>query len=387
MPTAESLPTTEPAVTNSGEPSVLHVVLSLDCGGLEHVVVQLCERAREEGRRVGVVCLEREGDLATQATATGATVTCLDKKPGLQWSLRGRLRRLLAEWRPDVVHTHQIGALFYAGPAAKRLGVPTVHTEHGKHYGKSLKLRVLARYAAKHCDRYVGVAPDVTQHAIDHKITRRPKTASIVNGVDVDRFDAARDAIESTRNSLGIPQTSRIVGTVGRLEEVKNYRLLLRAFARVAAELDAAWLLFVGDGSQSNVLRSLAIELGVADRVHFAGYHNDTAPLVAAMDAFCLTSDSEGLPLSLLEAMAARTPVAVSAVGGIPGVVRDGENGLLIPRGDENRAAEAIRRVLTESPLADRLSGAAYRDVRQSYSFDSMANAYASLYREVAAAR
>ncbi len=365
---------------------VLHLVLSLDCGGLEHLVVELSRLAVASGRRVGVACLERPGALADLAKAAGAEVVTFGKQPGIDWGLRRRLADFYAEWKPGVVHTHQVGALFYGGPPARRLSVPVVHTEHGKHYDRSWRLRVLARYSFAYANRYVGVASDVTEHAVARHVVRKRKTATIVNGVDIGKFSAYRcgDAI---RKALSIPDTAPVVGTVGRLEPVKNQALLLCAFANVAEQLSDARLLIVGDGTQLETLGSLAGELGLGDRVHFTGYQADAAAYLGAMDVFCLTSDSEGLPLSLLEAMAVGVPVVASAVGGVPGVVRDDESGRLFPRGDIAAAAGAIKQMLVDRNLAHRFSREASKVVNQQFSLDTTAMAYDKLYEAVAAGK
>src|SRR5690242_16352893 len=130
---------------------IAHVVLSMDFGGLESIVLDLVREGRRLGQDVAVVCLERPGVLAQQVEAQGGRLASLHKPPGVCLELFGRLRSLFRELRPDVVHTHQIGALFYAGPAARRAGVPVVvHTEHGKHYDRPSRARWLARMAGLH---------------------------------------------------------------------------------------------------------------------------------------------------------------------------------------------------------------------------------------------
>lgn len=376
------------SLQNTPLPAVLHVVLSLDCGGLEHVVLMLCRRSLASGGRVGVVCLETKGDLAPQLETMGVALFCLNKQPGIELSLRRRLAALFDEWRPDIIHTHQIGALFYAGPAAckvRKIGGErprVVHSEHGKHYEAGPKLRLLARYATWHCDRYVGVAEDVRRHAIAHRIVSRQKTEVVPNGVDVDRFCEATGGPQ-VRQSLGIGPDCPVIGSVGRLAAVKNYALLLQAFAAVRRALPNSHLLLVGDGPERVRLAELADKLDVSSAVHLVGFQDKRENYLQAMDVFCLTSDSEGLPLSLLEAMAANVPVVGSQVGGIPGVIESMRNGLLFEPGDSAAAAEAIEMLITNTDLAKQCATNAHRDLVDHFSSDAMADAYTTHYQKV----
>jgi len=146
---------------------IAHVVLRLDVGGLERVVLDLVREAQREGHETSVICLERPGVLARSAIELGARVVSLAKRPGLRPGLVKRIARTLAALQPDVVHTHQIGALLYAGRAARRLRLPVVHTEHGKHYAGRLRTRLLGRLAARSARRIFAVSADILREVQD----------------------------------------------------------------------------------------------------------------------------------------------------------------------------------------------------------------------------
>jgi glycosyltransferase involved in cell wall biosynthesis len=373
---------------------VVHVVLSLDCGGLERVVVDLVREGQVLGQRVAVVCLERPGALAPQVESLGAPVTCVEKGPGLSPATRRRLAAVLRDLRPDVVHTHQMGALFYAGPAAGKAGVAvTVHTEHGKHLGREAGglLRRLRRswlwwLAARSAARLFCVSEDIADSLAAGRITRKAKLCVLPNGIDTAKFEAAGDR-EAERRSLGIPARAPVIGTVGRLNEVKRQDLLLRAFAAVKGKMPDAWLLLVGGGPMRDALRGLAADLGVAGAVHFAGYQADPERFLRVMDVFALTSRSEGMPLALLEAWAAGLPVVASAVGGVPALIDEGRTGLLFPSGDAARLTEALGRVLLDGALARRLAEEGRREVVARFGLARMAAAYEGHYRELLGVR
>jgi sugar transferase (PEP-CTERM/EpsH1 system associated) len=362
---------------------VAHVVLSMELGGLETIVVDLVRESRRVGQSVAVVCLEQPGVLAAQVEALGTQVTCLDKPCGLRMELIGRLESLWRELQPAVVHTHQIGALFYAGPAARRAGVPlVVHTEHGKHYGQRRRTRWLGWLAGRHAARFFCVSADIAAAAEAYRIVPRRKLHVVPNGIDLERF-RDRGERSTVREMLGIPPGAPTIGTVGRLCEVKRQDLLIGAFERVRARLGDAHLLLVGDGPWMGRLRELVASLGLADRVHFAGYQAQPAPYHQAMNVFALTSQSEGMPLVVLEAWAAGVPVVATRVGGLPDLVDDGRTGVLVDFGDEDALARALCDLLANPDSAGRLGEAGRQQVESRFSLRRMADEYQRHYIEL----
>jgi sugar transferase (PEP-CTERM/EpsH1 system associated) len=361
---------------------VVHVVLSLDCGGLEHVVLDLVRGGLEIGQKVSVICLEHKGVLAEQLEAAGVAVHSCEKRPGLHIrKLRRSLRRRFVEIRPDVVHTHQIGALFYAGPAAKSVGSPVVaHTEHGKHFEHRAKTRWLGRYASRFADCFFCVSKDIADDVVRRRIAPAQRVEFVPNGIDTVRFGAPV-AAAAIRAELGIPSQAHVVGTIGRLAEIKRQDLLIRAFAVLKAELPEAHLLIVGDGPERRSLEELTHALGVSDSVCFAGYREDRERLLHAMNVFALTSRSEGMPLSVLEAWAAGVPVLAANVGGLPDLIEEGRTGRLIDSSDPDTWARAILILLDDSESAASMSAAAKAHVEQFFSRSAMTQAYARRYR------
>jgi glycosyltransferase involved in cell wall biosynthesis len=359
------------------------VVLSLDCGGLERVVLDLVREETARGQRADVICLERPGTLAPRVAALGARVLCVQKRPGKRPGAIGRLAAVLRELGPDVVHSHQIGALFYAGPAARWARVPvTVHSEHGRHYTDRWQTRVLGRLSALHAARFFCVSADIAAGVVSHRVARRDKVHVVPNGIDTSRFAGDRgDA--SSRRAIGIPPGARVVGTVGRLSPVKRQDLLIRAFARSLASVPDAHLLVVGDGPLMGELRDLAASLGIEDRVHFVGYQAEPETLLGAMDLFALTSRSEGMPLVVLEAWAAGLPVIASRVGGLPEMLGDGQAGVLFESGDEAALAAALCELLAAPGALERMGQAGRSKVLARFDARQMADDYERHYVEL----
>jgi glycosyltransferase involved in cell wall biosynthesis len=374
--------------------SPLHIaqgVLSLDVGGLERLVVGLAGVARDRGHRVTVVCVERPGRLAAEAEAAGATVVSLGKPAGRLPEYIDQSAELLDRLRPDVIHTHQLGAAWYLGQAARRLGppqIPVLHTEHGNHVAQAkgwwaaVKRRLLIRSGARVIDRFCCVSDEIAAAVTRWGTVPRGKVDVVRNGV---RTEPGSDLAppEAVRASLGVPPAAPVVGTVGRLVEVKRQDVLIRAVALLRDRFPDVRLLLVGDGPDRPQLEALTRELGLVDQVRFVGYQPRPEEFIRMMDVFCLTSRSEGLPVTLLEAWAAGVPVACSAVGGIPGVVRHEVNGLLFPPGDPAAAATALARLLDQRELRTELGEAGRRTLRQQYSVDRMASEYESRYQDL----
>ena len=269
-------------------------------------------------------------DPRARAEELGARVVCVDKTPGIRPGIVPRIRSVLKAVEPDVVHTHQIGPLFYTGLASHGLGIPLiVHTEHGREdYAGRRLLRWLGRVAGMHASCLFCLTQDMADGVIGSRIVPRGKVRLIHNGIDVSVFQQRHDRI-AVRRSLGVPPESAVVGTVGRLTEVKNQELLIRAFVRVKRQIPEAHLVLVGDGPLERQLRDLAARLGEGGSIHFTGYQPNSAPYLQAMDVFALTSRSEGMPQSLLEASVCGVPVIASRVGGLPEIIEHDHTGLL----------------------------------------------------------
>ncbi|MFT4255933.1 MAG: glycosyltransferase [Pseudoxanthomonas sp.] len=364
---------------------VAHGVLSMELGGLERLVLSMIETGRRRGYRSSVVCVDETGRLAEQARALGAEVHSLDTG-GERTQATQRAAELFAQLRPDVLHTHQTGALWHLGRAAQRAGIATVHTEHSDHarlargLHNEIRMRLWWRRASRLARRFCCVSEDIARSVRRWRTVDGARVAVVPNGVDTALY-AHRTRREALRRALGLPADAQVIGTVGRLTEVKRQDLLLRAFARIAAERPRAWLLLVGDGEQRAALETLAQACGLHGRIVFAGYQTDIPPHLAAMDVFAMSSRHEGLPLALLEAWAARLPVVSSAVGGVPHVVRHGYNGLLFDNGDEAALATALARLLDDTLLAQRLAAAGEDSVCASFSLERMAERYDGHYR------
>jgi glycosyltransferase involved in cell wall biosynthesis len=366
------------------EMHVAHVMLSLDVGGLERNVLNQVRQAPRLGQRITIICLERPGALAQPARELGATVICTQKRPGIRVGLVGALRNILREIQPDVVHTHQIGTLFYAGPAAlwARIGV-VVHTEHGKErYAQQFRTRLLGRFAGRFTSIFFCLTQDMAAAVRASRIVPDRKIRVIFNGIETAQFMQPHD-VQGTRRRLGIPEDAPVIGTVGRLTEIKRQDVLIRGFALLNKKYPVAHLLLVGEGPLRADLENLAGACGVRDSVHFAGYQSPTAPFIQAMTIFALTSRSEGMPQAAIEAAVSGLPIVASRVGGLPELIEDGRTGLLFPVGDERALAAALEQLLAHPDRARRIGHAARQHAVATFDISRMADDYQRCFNEL----
>ncbi|WP_422925475.1 glycosyltransferase [Singulisphaera sp. PoT] len=369
---------------------VTHVVLSLECGGLERIVLDLARTGPKLGQEVSVICMERRGKLADQVEEAGATVLCLDKPPGRDPEMVGKVREALRQLKPNVVHTHQIGPLLYAGPAAQAENVPlVVHTEHinqlAKHRSLSrrLRLRILWWLAGRRSARFFCVSDDIAAAVHTHGFLPKRKIHVVLNGIDTAQFRRKSREANPVRSELGIPPGAPLLGTVGRLNEVKCQDLLVRSFQRILKDVPEAHLLLVGDGPMWAELHELADRLEISDRVHFAGYQAEPERFLKAMDVFVLPSRAEGLPLAILEAWAVGLPVIATRVGGIPRLLDEGRDGILIDPNDEQALTSSLLAVLSDPEHARKLGEAGRRRAEADFDTCRMATDYQTHYLQL----
>lgn len=372
-----------------GSLRVTHVVLSLDSGGLERIVLELIRGGVSGGHEISVICLERPGTLAQDARDAGATLNCLNKLPGIRPRIAQGISQVLRRHRPHVVHTHQVGALAYAGPAAYWSGVPAVvHTEHGKHYSSRWKTKMLGRVASRFAQKICCVSEDILHEVIREGVAPAAKCAFVPNGIDTSRFFRVHDSVAARRTRAGVPAAALVVGTVGRLTEVKRQSSLIRSFAALLSQLPTIpfHLLIVGDGPEGANLENLTDELGIRNRVTFSGYQPQPEYYLGLMDIFALTSRSEGMPLAVLEAWAAGIPVVATRVGGLPRLIKHGTTGLLVELDNIPELTSCLGQLALNRDLACRLGTAGKQVVSEQYDVQMMWDRYQAIYQQLMSA-
>ncbi len=373
------------AAATSHPPLVVHLIYRLDIGGLETLLVDSINRMPAHKYRHAVVCLTDYTDFAARITRPGVELYALHKPPGQGLGTHAGLFRLLRRLRPAILHTYNLGTIEYAVTAAAA-GVPVrVHAEHGRDagdpQGTNRKHNLLRRLLVPFIDRYVPVSRDLRRWLEDVVRIPQARVQLIDNGVDTERFRAGPVAADPVEPWMDDPQAF-VIGTVGRLQDVKDHATLVEAFACLRTLLPRARLrlVLVGDGPLRERLAHQVAALGLEDCVWLAGARADVAPVMRGFSLFALSSIAEGTPVTLLEAMASGLPVVATGVGGIPELVADGATGTLVAPGRPQLLAQALAGYVND-PRRARLHGAAGRArVEQHYSMNAMLGTYVALY-------
>jgi glycosyltransferase involved in cell wall biosynthesis len=358
---------------------IAHVLSSFGQGGQERVAADLARLQRAAGHEVLAVSIAPgpEGPTAAAFRAAGALAETIAKRPRIDPSLPMRLAAHLRRHRVNVVHTHNPHALIYGAPAGRFTGAVVIHSKHGMNPDRRYRLW-LRRAAANLVDAYVAVSPSLATQALEQGDCESSRLRVIPNGIDVVRFAPSRLLRRKIRDELGIPDDAWVVGTVGRLAPEKDQALLVDAMAPLLSE--GRRLVIVGDGAERGALRERIARIPGGRYVHMLGEREDVEAILAALDAFALTSRTEGLPLVLLEAMATGLPVLSTAVGGIPDLVEHRVTGLLSQAGDRASLNSELASLSMDGSLSRQMGEAGRHEIHLRYSVDRMAREYGLLY-------
>jgi glycosyltransferase involved in cell wall biosynthesis len=368
---------------------VAYVVNSLNAGGTEKLVVEMA-LAYSETFDMQVYCLDEPGLWASRLGEAGIPVRGLGRRPGIDPTVALELARGFRAAGTRIVHAHQCTAWFYA--ALSRLMFPAprlILQEHGRFWPEPdrPRRRLLNRVLINRLThRFVAVSRDIAERLVRYEGVPGPLIEVIHNGVSrPDRFDA--DEARALRKALGIAPDEFVVGTVGRLDPIKNLPMLVRAIDAASRVHGRVRGLVVGEGPERARVEGLLRDCGLSDRILLAGHRDDARRLVGCMDLFALTSYSEGTSVALLEAMSAAVPVAVTAVGGNPEVVVDGETGWLIPSDDAQALADVIGAAMSRPDLRRRLGEGGRSRFHAEFDMTRMLAAYRDMYVGLAGGR
>jgi len=369
-------------------PLVMHLVYSFDVGGLENGVVNLINRM--PAFRHAVVALTTCSPAFCQRiTRPDVDFISLHKPPGHGIKLYPRLYRLFRQHRPAVVHTRNLAALECVVPAWMA-GVPArVHGEHGWDTsdpgGTQRKYQLLRRAYSPFVHRYVALSGQIESYLTDRVGVAAQRVERICNGVDTLRFRPAptRQALSGSPFGEG---DVVIVGTVGRLQTVKDQLNLVRAVA-IARGQDGAGerlrLLIAGDGPQRAEVEAEVAATGIGDITWLAGARSDVPEVMRALDIFALPSQTEGISNTILEAMASGLPVVATEVGGNPELVVAEETGALVPASNPMAMADRLMCYASDAALRHRHGAAGRKRVEAAFSLDGMVARYTRLYQSL----
>lgn len=369
-------------------PLIAHVIYRLDYGGLENGLVNLVNRIPQAKYRHAIVCLAGFSDFRRRIQRDDVEVLSIDKQPGKDPAAYGRLWRQLRRLRPAVVHTRNLGTADLQWVALAAGVRHRVHGEHGWDAAdprgespRALRIRRLCRPATQ-C--YVAVSKDIARWLHARVGVPEGEIHQIYNGVDVGRFTPDGPLPADLPWPVEGPGRPTVIGTIGRLDPIKDQAALLEAFARLAGAPGAPQgrlrLAIVGDGPEAGRLRERTQALGIAPLVWMPGMRPDAPALLRSFDIFVLPSQNEGISNTILEAMASGRPVVAGRVGGNAELIEPGVGGSLYDPHDPAALGAAIGRYLDDGALRVAHGAAARERCLRAFAMDSMVQAYTGLY-------
>ena len=370
-------------------PLVVHVVYRFGVGGLENGVVNLINRLPVDRWRHAIISLTDVSEaFARRIQRTDVEMIALQHGPGHLVRDYPRLYRVFGSLAPAIVHTRNLAALEAVVPAwAARVPV-RIHGEHGWDMqdpaGKRKRYRLVRRLYQPFVTRYVALSQHLESYLERAVGIAADKIEQIYNGVDTERFVRARGVRVAIPGCPFDPARHWLVGTVGRMERVKDPVNLAQAFIHALARQPAATgrmrLVLVGDGALRSEVAHIVEQAGVADRVWFAGERSDVADVMRGLDCFALPSLAEGVSNTILEAMATGLPIVATRVGGNAELIEHSLTGTLVPVADSMALAQGVLGYFNDEPLARRHGTAARHAAERRYSLARMIQDYGSMY-------
>ena len=367
------------------KPTICQLLHSLNVGGAEVLAAQLARRLGDQYRFL-LVCLDDLGTLGEELRREGTAVEVLHRRPGIDLSCMKQLARLWRDYDVDLVHAHQYTPFFYAMAARHiRRRPPVLFTEHGRWYPDYPRRRRIFfnRLVLRRTDRVVGVGQSVRRALVNNEGIRDGRVDVIYNGVDVSAFDDAVADRAEVRREIGVGPDALVIIQVARLDLLKDHATAIRTVQRVTRRREDAVLVLVGEGPELEMVQAEIDSHRLRPHVRLLGLRRDVSRLLRAADVFLLTSISEGIPVTVIEAMAAGLPVVSTDVGGVAEIVLAQQTGMLATAGDDGALADAILRLAEDPDLRREMGRQGRRRAEKVFSQKQMHAAYRKCYREM----
>ncbi len=367
---------------------VAHITLCMEPGGIENFVVNFSHYLNHSRFKLFVICLDSGGILLDEINSSGFKSFVLHRRSGVDWKIIISLARIFLKEKIDIVHTHNEAAHFYAGLAAKLILHPRlVTTEHSRHYiDDNYKKRRLQKFLmSKITDRWITVSGELARLSIVKDGLSSKKVAAVQNGIDINHFIplyAIQNELAELKKKINIPENAKIIIMVARFHPVKNHALFIQAISGIRGQIDNVHVIFLGDGELRDELIKLTQKLRLDNIIHFLGYKKDVRTFLWLSDIFVLCSKTEGLPLSLLEALAAKVPVIITRSANRAELIKDGVNGKVV-ESDADSLSLALVTLLTNQDYCKKISEEGFNFVREHFSIETMIKNYEDIYEEV----
>jgi sugar transferase (PEP-CTERM/EpsH1 system associated) len=374
-------------------PLIAHILYRFAVGGLENGVVNLINRIPEDHYRHVIISLTDTTDFKQRLNRKDVEVYCLNKKPGHDIGLYFRLWRLLRKLKPAITHTRNLAALEMVVISMLAGVKRRVHSEHGWGMsdlnGTNRKYRLLRRFMSVIVHRYIGLSKHIVNYLHQDAGIPLSKLTQIYNGVDADQFNFdEKQAPDFNVFPAGfIKEECILIGTVGRMEPVKDQLTLVDAFIQLVKQSDRhrqkLRLVLIGDGELKSQAQAKLDAAGLSNQAWLPGSRDDVNSLMSCMDIFVLPSRNEGISNTILEAMATGLPVVATRVGGNPELVIDGETGILVPSDDALKMMQALSSYVENEQKRQSDGQAARQIIAKRFRIEHMVDNYLSVYDDI----
>jgi sugar transferase (PEP-CTERM/EpsH1 system associated) len=359
---------------------VVQITHSLAMGGLQQVLYNLCRHIDRSMFDVSVIALKESGLFAEKLADINIEVFVIPQVKKPDYFTFVKLARILREMKTDIIHTHNTQPFIDGTLAALLSGVKTIiHTDHSRTFPDKKRYMIAERIMSFFTHKIIGVSDSVTYNLIHYEKIPHDKMLTIHNGINAADYDIDIEKLKK-RREIGLDNNSPVIGISSRLCYIKGITYLLKAMCDVCKGYNNVSLVIIGDGPQKKELEQQAVSLGIKRNVYFLGETDKIQPLLKIFDIFVLPSLSEGMPVCLLEAMASGCPIVATNVGGIPEMIENGKNGILVRPADSNALSKAILYLLENEPVRKSLAIEGKRVVREHFSALKMTRMYEQLY-------
>ena len=361
--------------------SVMHITYDMRIGGTEMVIKNIIEGSDNRLFDMSIFCIESPlGPFADDLLVSGITITSHARKPGFDFSLVKTIRQHIKFADVDVIHCHQYTPYVYGVLAAIGTKTKVIFTEHGRFYpdSSSWKRKLINPVLNKFTFATTAISAATKQALVEFENIPEDSIQVIYNGIAPVVYDELQ--VVQLRNKYQIQNDEIFLGTIARLDPIKNHSMMLQAFKLVTEAGIKARLLIVGDGEERENIELLIEQLDLKQHVILTGYEAKPQALLAMMDIYLLSSLSEGTSMTLLEAMSLGKPCVVTDAGGNPEIIQEGINGLVTENDNHNQFALAIIELANSAELRSRMAGASLRIFENTFSALKMCQKYQHLY-------
>lgn len=374
-------------IENKRLTNIVHITFDLTLGGTQQVIKQLIDGSDQHQFLHSVLCIDGTvGEIGELLLSKGIKVITLQRGTGFDLKLISLIRNYIKKNSVDILHCHQYSPYVYGIFASLFTGVKVIFTEHGRFYPdrSSWKRKAINPVLAVFTDAITAISQATAKALVEYENFSMAKIQVIYNGIKLEQLEPTTAVnISELKGELSIPESSFVIGTIARLDPIKNHTMMINGFVKLLSTEPDAILLIIGDGPEMPKLAELSNKLGISKSVLFTGFIVNPQKYLAIMDIFVLPSFSEGTSMTLLEAMSYRTVALVTNVGGSPEIVLNGESGIVVENDSLSQYSEALLRLYESPELRQTMAENAFNRFNDNFSDIAMVNQFQSLYKNL----